>query len=414
MGEIIMRKISIPKTLRENHMRSVFRCFLMNEEITATDLQARTSLSTTTLPKILAELVEEGMILQTTKKSSPSEGGRPAMQYVIQSNYAFFIAFQIFTDKLVATLIGFDREIILSSSVTILPDINFDSLLENINVLVQTLLEQSGLAMGQIHGIAVGTHGITSLESKIEFSPHFPNIDPTRSLKKELKKNYPTVEVVLVDNQIRFQAIAEVTFGCAILHSKVVVIEGGDGLVAGIISDGKLERGSNNLIGEIGHMKLDPDAKLTCSCSAKGCFEAMVSFQHLLNLAQEAVRANPSTILAEKGNLLTVEDVFRANKVQDTAATAVMKEIARWFALGIGNTILLHDPSIVVLQGGYEHAGQDFLKQIRCSLKEEFPVLGNHSFTLEYSQLGKSRSALGAGVVLVEEYSNQMFQRILY
>ena len=53
------------------------------------------------------------------------------------------------------------------------------------------------------------------------------------------------------------------------------------GLSGALVQDGKILSGRDSLIGEIGHMILDPRDTEACSCGSYGCLERLVSIARL-------------------------------------------------------------------------------------------------------------------------------------
>lgn len=64
-----------------------------------------------------------------------------------------------------------------------------------------------------------------------------------------------------------------------------------DGLGFGIIINGKIYRGDNNLLGEFGYIKVVIDGK-KCKCGVKGCLEVYVFMNFLIESYNEEVLEN--------------------------------------------------------------------------------------------------------------------------
>ena len=62
-----------------------------------------------------------------------------------------------------------------------------------------------------------------------------------------------------MDNHLRFQVFAEKILGLGKEKNNIVAIQAGKGLVAGVIIENEIKRGNHYLIGEVGHMVVDPE-----------------------------------------------------------------------------------------------------------------------------------------------------------
>ena len=82
-------------------------------------------------------------------------------------------------------------------------------------------------------------------------------------------------------------------------------------------------------------------------------------------------------------------------------------EVARWFAYGISNLILIINPEIIVFQGPYA-VGTGYFDQI---LKQHLNtrLIANLSLTprISYSSLGDKSCITGAAILLADIFFNQ-------
>ena len=211
---------------------------------------------------------------------------------------------------------------------------------------------------------------------------------------------------IYVDNQIRFQVLGEKSLGVAGQKKNIIVLEGGEGLVAGIIVKNEIKRGVHYLAGEVGHMIINPDEDTLCSCGGSGCFEMMVSTKRVLASAQERRANYPDSIIysGSDSSETTIEDVFDAANSGDELARVLVDETIKWFTIGISNMILMYDPEVVVIQGLYAKAGPYFLENLRKGVNTCSLVRIEKDVEIQYSLLGEDRGVLGGAAFVVAEY----------
>jgi predicted NBD/HSP70 family sugar kinase len=142
---------------------------------------------------------------------------------------------------------------------------------------------------------------------------------------------------VVVDNDVRAAAVGAFHhLQASTGHDlrSLVYLGVGTGLSAGVILDGRLHRGRNNLAGEIGHVPAMAGGP-PCRCGMVGCLEA--------------VAAGPALKRAWPRG---AGDLFRAAGAGDAGAG----RIAEAFALPLARAVMwltaTYDPDVVVLGGG--------------------------------------------------------------
>ena len=139
----------------------------------------------------------------------------------------------------------------------------------------------------------------------------------------------------------------------------------GTGIAAGIILDGKLHIGANNMAGEIGHIVIDP-AGPRCSCGTIGCLEAVASGPAI---AQQGVLASQDgqTLLAQY-QPITAEAVYQAALAGDPAAQLIVERTSAYLGRAVHGLVMAYDVDKIVIGGGVSHAGELFITPIKAYL----------------------------------------------
>lgn len=189
-------------------------------------------------------------------------------------------------------------------------------------------------------------------------------------------------------------------------HSKANTLIGifmGTGLGGGIIKDGQLITGENNMAAEIGHMTIAVDGRL-CGCGKRGCAEAYASKRGMGYAFKQAIllEKRPS-MLAEFGIVDGYENVKssllkKGWQSEDAVVRETVLSAARYLGVTIGNLITLLGPNVIVLGGGVMDAlGDDLLPVIReHAERHSFPTRSAEDTRLELATLGDDAVALGA------------------
>ena len=161
-----------------------------------------------------------------------------------------------------------------------------------------------------------------------------------------------------VENDANATALAEHRWGAGIGCRDMAFLTMGTGIGAGLILDGALYRGRNDLAGEIGHAIVVPDGPL-CACGKRGCLEALASGTALGRRGRERFGEDA----------LTAHDICARARLGDPVALAVVADAA--FAMGIALANLLQTLNLerVILGTLAVHAADLLLEPIRAATK---------------------------------------------
>jgi glucokinase len=124
------------------------------------------------------------------------------------------------------------------------------------------------------------------------------------------------------------------------------------GIGAGIAVDGSVLRGWDSNAGEVGHLTVDPEGRLTCGCGHDGHWEAYCSGTNIPDYARLLWNDNdrPQTVLSIDSEDFDAADVF-AHADEDDFADQVIERLAHWNAMGVANVVHAYAPLVVSIGG---------------------------------------------------------------
>lgn len=402
-----MKILGKQRVLKQINRKAILNMLRSSDGISVAELSKKSKLSKTTLMKIMNYYIEKGLIFIAGKGSSTEEGGKKPNIFKFNKDGGYAIGMIISANRLFSVITNLNSEIVDKISMELKTNENFDIVLVKIIDSYNYLVSHSGVDRKKIIGIAVGAYGITNMnEGIVLFSPHFPSWGENIELKKKMVEKLTDGIPVIVDNHARFQVFAEKIIGLGKEKSNIVIIQAGKGMVAGVIMEGEIKRGNHFLVGEIGHMVIDPDSDELCACGGKGCFEAIVSTDRILRIARENYKVyNSSSIFNGKSpDKIEINDIFNALDKNDKLALKLIDELIEWFAIGISNIILMYDPQTIIIQGIYTGAGQYFLRKLRDRVNRISLFNIKKKTEIEYSKLGDKAGVLGAASYVISEY----------
>ena len=359
-----------PRNIKSNNQKLVLTLLRQSGVMSLSEIAEMVKLSKTTVAKIVNTLVDKGYVVSVGKGSSTEEGGKRPELFTFNVTCAFTIALQNRHGNLRGVLMDLASHVLFENQCECSPDIGYEDYVSASAGLIKGLLAESNISPEKVCGIVLGCDGIVDpVRGILRFSIHRKwenNMPIAADLKSQLGLDIP----VFVDNSCRFYGYAELEKKETYASGSSITIFTSYSTGGCILFKGQMLHGENGFMGEYGHIIVEPDSKIRCSCGGYGCFETVVSPEALINAAYEAYKEHPESSIYEKAQQGKLEyiDIFNAANQGDSFSCAQMDRIARYFAILIHNITLLHDPQNVIIEGVYTEAGDYFLSSIRRAL----------------------------------------------
>jgi len=231
--------------------------------------------------------------------------------------------------------------------------------LDKIIKYIEYGMEKNSIKLNSLKGIGISCGGPLDSRKGIIMSP--PNLIGWDNIHiVELLEETFGVKTRL-QNDANACALAEWKFGAAKGYRNVIFLTFGTGMGAGLILDGRLYSGTNDMAGEVGHIRLSEIGPVGYGKS--GSFEGFCSGGGIAQLAKikvlERLQAGESVAFCKSLDML---DSLNAKIVGDAAEAGdeLAKEIYRISGhfLGTGISILIDilNPEIIVIGSIYERS----------------------------------------------------------
>lgn len=230
-----------------------------------------------------------------------------------------------------------------------------DLLLKN----AATITTKFGLQGLQSIGISCGGP-LDSKKGIVQSPPNLPGWD-----------NIPIVQLfkdafhvpAFLQNDANACALAEWKFGAGKGVDNMIFLTFGTGMGAGIITDGRLYSGTNDLAGEVGHIRLADDGPE--AYGKKGSFEGFCSGTGIAIMAKkvalEKFAQNKSVAFCrsinDTGNI-TTRDVAEAAFSGDPDAIGILENAGEYLGKGLSILIDVLNPQRIVIGSVYARCRQ--------------------------------------------------------
>jgi len=274
-----------------------------------------------------------------------------------------------------AIVISADPPVVLGrTEFATLPAKGADRALKLVKEGIRVLLADRQLARSAIKRIGVSCGGpLDRIKGIIQSPPNLPTWDNV-PIKAVMEKEFGAE--CQVENDANAGAVAEHRFGAGQGTQNMVFLTMGTGLGAGIITDGRLYHGTNDLAGEVGHIRLTRTGPV--GHNKAGSAEGWASGGGIARWAAQAVaraaknkQKTTLTRLLQSGKGLTARDVGLAAHRGDRIAAKIIRATGRRLGAVLAILVDLLNPERIVIGGLAMRLGDLLLEPARAVMRRE-------------------------------------------
>lgn len=366
--------------MKKQNKKLVLEMIKKNAPISRTKIAKLTSMSPTSISRIVNELHIQGFVLETELVTSGV--GRKAMLLSINGNVIYTIGVELDTSVIKVAIVNYLGEII---DIKIIYGNNIGNYENTILLLVSIICEiidQNKIPKALIIGIAVGLPGFIDYKNGIvKLSEQLLWKD--KPLSEDLKRL--TTFKVLIDNELKMKVIAEYFLGKAKGIQNAILVGIGSGIGSAIMFNGEIYRGESNNAGEIGHTVMNPKGK-ACHCGKFGCLTTYISEKAILSDSRKIK------------DLSSIHDVYLAYRRKEEWALQILDRTTTYISLALSNITSLYNPEMIILSGNLI----DNLPEIKQDIEKKYEMYAwepvKKMVRIVYSQLSNQGVILGGAI----------------
>ncbi|MFE6890869.1 ROK family protein [Streptomyces sp. NPDC057694] len=330
------------RDLRRNNRATVLSKLYFEGPLSRQELGPLTALSSGSISNVVSELVADGLVEEAG--SVDSDGGRPRTLLRVAPGSGHLAGVDVGETRVRVEL--FDLSLNELARVEApLPDGRYDA--EGVVRLIADgltrVVAEAAVTPASLIGVGIGVPGIVDASGPEGAVVHGQTIGwdavPLEAMLRadgELLAEPP----LFVDNGAKTLGRAEMWFGAGRGARNAVITLIGSGVGACVIADGVPYQGSSSSAGEWGHTVLRVGGR-ECRCGARGCLEAYVGAEALLERWRESGGGWSSP--DEEGAL--------AELLEDPSAAGLLDETAEFLGAGIADLVNLFNPERIVVGG---------------------------------------------------------------
>jgi predicted NBD/HSP70 family sugar kinase/biotin operon repressor len=378
-------------SLRESNREKVVKALQTLGVASRADIARWTGLSRSTVSSIVAELHDEGLVVDRQDGGRAAAGsGRPPALIALDPSVGYALGIDFGKRHLAVALADLSHEVLGERWVEMTDDYAADEGMARAAELVGGLLDDLSAERSRVIGVGMGVPGPIQNSGMVGSSailPGWAGTAPQERMAEMLDL------CVRVGNDANLGALAESTWGAGRGSSSVVYLKLATGIGAGIVIDGRLFEGAGGTAGEIGHTTIDETGDI-CRCGNRGCLETYAGAAAIASLLSRSF-----------GEQLEPEDVLSRAADGDPGCRRALADAGRHIGVAVANLCNLVNPERIVVGGSLGQAGALLLDPLRESVSLRAIPSAGEDVQIVPGELGERAELLGAVALVLQEAS---------
>lgn len=359
-----------PSDLKVNNRIKALELFKSGMVLSVADIAREIGVSRQTVMKAVQYYLEKGFIVSEGKACSGSMGGKRAELFSLPADRCLF-SILICPSEMKITLFNFRGETIDACDRPGGRGFTIDEIADRAYRACDEMLKANGIGRERLFGVCLATPGIVDhRNNRIRYNALFPEWGRDIPIVDKLTARFGEDVLVVMENVGKLCGIGFVQDSLTENACIATVFSGWGGVCACQMVKGMVLNGADSLIGEIGHMILEPEDDEVCGCGSRGCFERQVSVDRMRRLIAEMAGDYPDSPLVKCApEEITIRGIFEASVSGDTLGRRLSAYAAEYFARALRNLMLMFNPKRVIFQGDYACADDCFRETMFDALK---------------------------------------------
>ena len=371
------------------------------------DISKELGINVVTISNYIDDFIRNNLVLE--KELDISEGGRRPALLDLNPEGGYIIGAGLNLANMVGLLVDLKGNIITKTQI-VRPRPSVKEITECLLEIIREILRRSKDYASNIRGIGLG---IAGLVNKKDGSIHWPQ-------KTDHYYTYASVDIPLLDlleKEFNLPVLVENDATCACFGEYWLNLKGGfknviymfSGVGCGIVVNGEIYTGTKGYAGEVSIYNPKEDDLFNCAL-AQGCF--LKRWEMDLGIIEDtkSILAKDKSLAQEffkltSSNIKNVDlkSVFIANRNNDAIARIVLDKAAKRLGIKIASLVNLLNPEVVVIGGGLEEAGEEFLNRINLTIKDWALREVTEDLKVIYSELRENAVAIGAASLVTQK-----------
>jgi predicted NBD/HSP70 family sugar kinase len=331
------RAVASSETAREINRDILLHAIHLHQPVSRADLARLTGLQPSTVSVIIGQLIDEGWVLSGELGRLP-RGRRPT--FVKLNDKHVTLAIDLRPGKANLAVVDINGKLLGREVATF--EIHEGSTAEARTAIAQIARAAETLKASwgdrTFHGLGVSVSGrVDQKTHRLLFSPNAPwtQIDLHGELQRVLETH------IEMENAANACLFSERWFGKFSDAANMIVVSVSEGVGAGLLVDGRVVRGRDDMAGEFGHMPVEETGPV-CGCGNVGCWETFASNRAGLRYYRE---------LAPDSTLTTFQELLDLAVAGNLRALRSIDKMMSYLARGLAMLTAGLAPEVIIIVG---------------------------------------------------------------
>jgi len=263
---------------------------------------------------------------------------------------------------------------------------------------IQGLLDEASVQGLEVAAAGVSVPGIYYATSGCVWAPNVPGW-VKYPLRSRLNEAFRSLQI-RIDSDRAAYILGEVWQGCARGCQNAIFLAIGTGIGAGILIDGKILRGAQDIAGAVGWMGLQqPFHAEYATC---GAFEYYASGEGLARLARHYLIQDPTyqgPLRAKPVSVISSYDLFDLLDQEDELVKKVFGQAVQLWGMAAANLISTFNPQKLIFGGGVFGPASRFIDAIRGVAGQWAQPISMKHCAIDISTIGSDAGLIGAAKI---------------
>lgn len=279
--------------------------------------------------------------------------------------------------------------------VTTTPTDGMHGLNNYLNQVVQEAKELISKELQAIDGVGIAVAGFVDVaHTRMTYNPNIAWLE-NASLGIYISSKLDLPVYIEIDSNAA--ALAEAVYGNGRDSHRLLVLTIGTGLGGGMTIDQEILRISNECLGDIGHVIVEPGGP-QCAAGCKGCAEAMVSSSALERYYLELIKANRQPDLKKSNNdkIMSAYEIIKSAHSGNQISIKAIEKLGSYLGIALASITPIFAPDKICISGGISEAGDILIKATRSTFINIAGSPYSKGVTIEKAKLGWQSVLVGA------------------
>jgi predicted NBD/HSP70 family sugar kinase len=351
------------------------------------ELATETGLTRAAMSLIVADLVREGLLIETGLRRSMA--GRKPVLLELRPGYAYSMGLTISRSGAEAGLLDLSGRLLYRAPIELSASSQSDAV-HQIRQALRSLRSAGRTPPGRLLGLGISTPGPVDAPAGIILNP--PNFDLWHDVRLCDKLKGLAEGRAFLENNSQALTMAEKAYGKGRECNSFVLLVVESGIGAGIMRGEERHSGWRGFGNEVGHTSINHEGP-RCGCGLHGCVEVYASVPAVLARARKhhpRLQSWPEFVdLAHTG---------------DAACRGLVNDQARALSTALVNVLNIFELEAVILTGDILYRGEMLRASVEREINQTAINRRLHHIPVHLSTLGEHSALRAAAGIATEKF----------